>query len=384
MLAKTKRKLVRNDALEVQHPAMLRPRRFSLVDQAVDSMRQSIDRRLWKDELPGEDALTKQLGISRVTLRKALAQLAGQGWITLGGRGRKHAITRKSESVVATRSAGGVVRCLTPFPELEMVWSTRIIFDEIRRTLAGRGCGLEFEQRPGLWRGDPAERLVALLALPDTDVWLLYRASKRIQRWFQENRVPCVVLGPCHDGVALPSAQSDVTALGRHAAAESLRLGHHHLAYVVYDPNVASSMATLKGLREVRAKDGTPATVTVISDDETVDGLRSALSGAMAMKDPPTLLLVTEANQTLPVLGILREMGLRVPEDVSVIIRDHEPYLARSVPELTRYSFDWIKFGRNAGRLLSSVMESGSGKNTMLTLLPEFIRGKTLAARRAR
>ncbi len=141
-------------------------------------------------------------------------------------------------------------------------------------------------------------------------------------------------------------------------------------------------MSTLEGLRTLVLPGGQRGRVTVISDDKTTVGLREALTGVMAEKDTPTLLMVTEAVQALPVLGILRELGRRVPEDVSVLVRDHEPFLDCSVPELSRYSCDWVRYGRLAAHLLADVVASGSGKRSRRKLLPTFIRGETLARRR--
>lgn len=274
------------------------------------------------------------------------------------------------------------MKCLSPVADLDLVWGTRVILDEIRRTLLARGLQWEFEQHAGLWRRNPAKGLGELTADPAIAGWMLYRASPQIQQWFQKNRIPCVVLGPCHEGITLPGVQVDVEALGRHAAAEASRLGHRHIAYVVFDPAVASSVNTLKGLRQLTLAGGKPGRVSLISDDETAAGMRRSLASVMTGTDPATLLMLTGPGQALSAQGILREMGLRVPEDVSLIVRDHEPILARSVPALCRYAFDWHRLGRTAGRLLADVIASGSGLKTQRTLLPEFIRGETLAPRR--
>ena len=76
-------------------------------------------------------------------------------------------------------------------------------------------------------------------------------------------------------------------------------------------------------------------------------------------------------------------MNLEIPKDVSMIVRDHEPFLNRSVPEFTRYTFDWLRFGRTAAGILTMMIQGGVRKSTHRTLLPEFIAGQTLARRRA-
>ena len=358
------------------------PSRVSLVDQTIRVIQQMIETQTWSDTLPGEEDLRAQLGISRVTLRKALTELIAQGWILLGGRGQRHHIADSMHQSRAVRSTIDGVVCLSPFTELSLSWTTRIIFDEIRKSLLARECPMEFLHRPSLWRGNPTKRLTQITTRPDVSGWILFRASPLIQRWFEKNRLPCVVLGPCHEGINLPAIEIDNAALGRHLAAEAARLGHHHIAYVVFDPSVASSLSTIQGLRELKPTDGTTGKVTVISDDTTLTGLRKSLHQVMAQPDPPTLVMVTQADQALPTMGILRELNLEIPRDVSLVVRDHEPFLDRCVPELTRYTFDWLRFGRNVAKTLDAIIKGGHQKPSRHVLLPVFIPGKSLIHRR--
>ncbi len=358
------------------------PSRVSLVDQTIRAIQQLIEAQTWSDTLPGEEDLRAQLGISRVTLRKALTELIAQGWILQGGRGQRHHIADSVHQTKAVRTTIDGVVCLSPLTELTLSWTTRIIFDEIRKSLLARDCPMEFLHRPSLWRGNPTKRLTQITSRPDVSGWILFRASPLIQRWFHEKRLPCVVLGPCHQGVSLPSVEIDNAALGRHLAAEAARLGHHHIAYVVFDPGVASSLSTIQGLRELKPTGGRTGKVTVINDDDTLAGLRKSLHQVMAQPDPPTLIMVTQADQALPTMGILRELNLEIPGDVSLVVRDHEPFLDRCVPELTRYTFDWLRFGRAVAKTLESIIKGGSQKPSRHLLLPVFIPGKSLAQRR--
>ena len=170
-------------------------RRESLVDQTVKAMRNRIVAGQWTGVLDGEESLRTQLGISRVTLRKALAQLVAQGWITTAGRGRRHIVKPRANSAPRIKPKTGVVRCLSSLPEIEIVWSSRVIFDEIGKSLMTHGRRLEWDSYPGMWRSNPAKRLARLTSESNADGWLLYRASPAIQQWFQENEIPCVVLG---------------------------------------------------------------------------------------------------------------------------------------------------------------------------------------------
>ena len=360
------------------------PARVSLVDQTTDMVKQLITSQRWIDFLPGEDALGTQFGISRVTLRKALAALAEQGWIIIGGRGKRHAIIPRPSAESNTPVQRGGVKCISPFPKIELALSTRVILDDIRKSLLSNDLRLEFYHRASLWRGDPSSRLAQLCSDPNTVGWVLYRASREIQEWFQmQHHIPCVVLGPCHEGIKLPSVEVDDLVLGRHIAAEATRLGHWHLAYIVYDSTVASSLSTIEGLRQLAPRDGRKGKVTLIEDDTTVAHLRKSITQLMADEDPPTLFVVTEADHAMPVMGILAELNLQIPRDVSIVVRDHEPFLSRSVPEFTRYTFDWQRFGRYVAKILCDNIKGSVRKSTThRKLLPVLIPGQTFVERR--
>ena len=368
---------------EASLPVVLtRPMRASLVDQTVDLMRELITYQRWKDILPGEESLRTQFGISRVTLRKALAELEKSGWISFGGRGQRHLIRKAVQDPLPTGVTRGGVLWLSRFPALEHAWNTRIIADEIRKALLIRDRKLAIQHESSLWDCNPGTHLARLTAQPETTGWILHRSSLTIQRWFEESRLHCVVLGRCHEGVSLPSVALDYAAIGHHAASEASRLGHRHVAFVASDKGSMSTLNTLSGLDGLRSAYGHEGRVTVIHDDGTASGLRRELASTMRGADPPTLIMVTGAIQALPVAGILREMKLRVPDDVSLIVRDHEPYLDRSIPEFSRYNFDWMRFGRAVARLLNEMIETGVRKPRQHFLAPVFIPGKTLARRR--
>ena len=66
----------------VDHPAHLSDfRRASVADQASAAMRSAIQHGALHDPLPGEHQLARQLGISRSSLRTAMAQLRAEGYL---------------------------------------------------------------------------------------------------------------------------------------------------------------------------------------------------------------------------------------------------------------------------------------------------------------
>src|SRR5579859_6126 len=71
---------------------MLRaPQRLSLVSQTTVALREHLVSGEAGTTLPGERELCERLGVSRMTLRAALAKLEAEGWIQ-GGQGRRRVV----------------------------------------------------------------------------------------------------------------------------------------------------------------------------------------------------------------------------------------------------------------------------------------------------
>ena len=83
--------------------------------------------------------------------------------------------------------------------------------------------------------------------------------------------------------------------------------------------------------------------------------------------------------------GALDALGLRCPDDVSVIGFNDMPFVDRLHPPLSTVRFPHYQLGTEAARLLIERIESGEGNPVkILFLAPELIaRGSTVAVERS-
>lgn len=130
------------------------PTRLTLSDQTVECLRQGLLQNRWRGVMPSELELCRELNVSRVTLRRALAVLFADGCLCPGGRGGRHSIVAKPQARnSATRSVipvtGALVRVLSPQPRFIISGDTQIIFQTMSETLGRSGLHLEFEHHPG-------------------------------------------------------------------------------------------------------------------------------------------------------------------------------------------------------------------------------------------
>jgi DNA-binding LacI/PurR family transcriptional regulator len=104
---------------------------------------------------------------------------------------------------------------------------------------------------------------------------------------------------------------------------------------------------------------------------------REAAHALLSGELRPTAVLATSDALALGVLGAARELGLRVPQELSVVGFDDVPESAASIPPLTTVSQDHVEKGALAGRLLVARLrgEATGDRNLLPTRL--LVRGST-------
>ena len=357
------------------------PIRHSLVSQTAEILRAEIARGNWSEWLPSERALCEKYQVSRNTLRAALGQMKRDGFIrALHGSGNQ--ILARSEGK-ARRSRIRDVALLTP-EGLERLRPTQsIMIDALRALLGEHGCRLHVFHGAQYFRANPGLALKKLLAQNPHSCWILLRSTAPVQKWFSENYGRCIVAGSVHDRLKLTHRDLDHRAVCRHAAGILLGLGHCRLALVVSKPPMAGDLESEVGMLEaVRQSPNAGAEAVICQHDGTVAGIGQAVRRLMAQRTPPTALLVANAYHYLAVSSHLAQLGLRVPEDVSVISRDEDLFLSYLVPAPARYVTNPQAFAKLLQRSVLEILESGQATQQEIKLMPDFIRGGSIAARR--
>ena len=192
---------------------------------------------------------------------------------------------------------------------------------------------------------------------------------------------PIVIQGHL-PGAAAPSVDVDNVASARLAVDHLLELGHRRIACITNAALTYTAAADrLAGYREALATAGLAAAPELVEA-----GAFDAESGHRAMtrileRARPDAVFVASDVVALGAIGALREAGLRVPDDVSVVGFDDVPLAAYFDPPLTSIRVPAYDLGLAAGHAL---LDRIQGHEVPLrTLLPTVLVARSSAIPRA-
>lgn len=348
-------------------------RQITLHDQLVGALREGVDRARWSGHLPSESVLCREFQVSRMTLRKALAQLATEKWIGLGGRGKAHRILRCPRGKKQDPPRARTIRVLTPFRFTAHNTSDFDLLETLHERTSSVGYRIEIEVHRGIYQKFQSSRLERLDAQPDTAAWLLYYSTASIQRWFARRGRPAVVVGRVHGNLPLSCVYPDTGAAVRHAVGRLHAAGHRDMIYLIESLTSLGDRIASEVMVEEARRLG--ARARVVSYDGNPAAIRKTLLDLLAARPRPSAFVSGAPGIAITLLCHLLAANVRIPEEAAVITLWDDVNLDVTSPTIARYRTDGKLMGRKVEAALSDLLRHGTGKTRAIPVIPEFVPG---------
>lgn len=162
-------------------------------------------------------------------------------------------------------------------------------------------------------------------------------------------RWPVVFLNCYARGNPQPSVVPGDLAAGMTATLALLDAGHRRIAFIGGEPSIEASRERLKGYRRALAMRDVPADpALVVQGGWTVAGGLAAFQALRRLPDPPTAVFCFCDRTAVRVYNAAGALGLRIPEDLSVVGFDNEDFTADMRPPLTTVELPHADMARQA------------------------------------
>jgi LacI family transcriptional regulator len=229
--------------------------------------------------------------------------------------------------------------------------------------------------------------LDATLARPPLGVLLVAsQLTEAQQRRLAARSIPFVVIDT--DGEPppdVPTVGSDNWTGGLAATRHLVELGHRRIAAISGPADMLCARARLDGYRSALEAGGIaydPALVR--SGNFYVGPGYLAARSLLTMPDPPTAIFAGSDMQAFGVLKAVQELGLRVPDDVSIVGYDDLPLAQWTAPSLTTVRQPLHEMASTATRMLLQLAAGTAPAVSRVNLGTDLIVRETTAPPRRR
>ena len=332
--------------------------------------------------IPPERQLEKEFGCSRLTVARALVPLVADGmierfrgrgsFVAKRGGGRAAAgLERRGRRLATTR--GNVVKYISPGQVPGVQSSRDDVLAGLHEVLDAAGYHVSID-----FYSDLAEHLNCLAKADDLQIAGLVVWPSPDERTVEAVRrlvgsgVPVVLID-----TYLPELDCDYVVTDNITGAATMvhflaELGHRQIGYVMPDERRTSLVDRVSGFLRGMVETGLPidsTTVLRLPARATADrdALRrhagEALERFLAQSPRPTALFASHDSLAIMLQGLLRERGLRVPEDLTVVGYDGIEAGEFCAVPLTTVKQDFLQAAQVAARIL---LERFSGRSAGL------------------
>ncbi len=195
-----------------------------------------------------------------------------------------------------------------------------------------------------------------------------YLASLR-QRHF-----PYVLID--HQGVGdIESAVGATNWQGGYDATKYLaELGHQRIGFITGTMDLGCSRDRLEGYRAALKDGGLPIDPQLIQEGDfwQPSGFAAAQK-LLALPEPPTAIFASNDVMAFGVMEAVRDRGLRIPEDVSIVGFDNIPQAEHVSPQLTTIEQPLAEMGREATHRLLALIDNPDLPLTRLELPTQLV-----------
>jgi DNA-binding LacI/PurR family transcriptional regulator len=332
-------------------------------------------------QFPGLRELETMLGVSRTAIRPALESLVNRGLLVPSGPRRRLQVA-SDPNQVAGHLRGRKILML----ESSQLGERLMISTVIAASLANRGAAKHWTIDHQVVRADQnrsnVKRWQRLLDSSGADVLIVVAGTLKSLAWAIQCGVPVLALGGDTSEFSIPVVGYNSDAMVESALDRLLETGHRDICFplAVKSSNYVKEME--RTMVDAFARHGVifqPQLHFPQWHSNVPDAWREGLLWRFGTR-PPDALVLDGVNAYQTCLGVLMELGLKVPEDVSLVVIGEQTELSWFHPLPASFDLDPLRLADK----IANWIDSPTSEQKSLILQPKWLEGGSIADRRGK
>jgi DNA-binding LacI/PurR family transcriptional regulator len=188
----------------------------------------------------------------------------------------------------------------------------------------------------------------------------------------QELGLPCVIIGDPQHASGLPCVWTGDADAVQAAVTRLVELGHADLAWVGERSDLAHTRIRTDAFLGACGAAGLP-TPYIVETDSTSDSGRAATRDLLGRRRRPTAIVYDNDLMAVAALGAVKDLGLSVPKDVSIVAYDDSLLCQITSPAISALSHDVYAYGAHAGQHLLRELQARGSTASELDAIPTLV-----------
>ncbi|GLX04616.1 LacI family DNA-binding transcriptional regulator [Microbispora sp. NBRC 16548] len=217
-----------------------------------------------------------------------------------------------------------------------------------------------------------AERRVDGMVI--TDLWT---EDARIPV-LEELQIPAVLVGRPRPDTDIPAVWTDDAAAVVSAVDYLVALGHRRVARVAGLSALEHTQVRIAAFRQAVLGHGLGEPQVVETDYTWEEGMRATRT-LLSRRDRPTAIMFDNDVMATAALNVAQEMGVAVPDELSIVAGDDSQLCVMVRPALTALSWDIQAYGVQTARVLADTIDDRSPGSRQVSTARLVVRSSTTA-----
>ncbi|WP_066072639.1 LacI family DNA-binding transcriptional regulator [Neobacillus soli] len=194
----------------------------------------------------------------------------------------------------------------------------------------------------------------------DGVVLLTSKVKDEVISYLKAREFPFVLIGkPYKDVEEITHVDNDNVRAMKDATEYLIKLGHSQIGFIGGSLDLIVTVDRLQGYKKAIVHAGIDARKDYIIHQEFLrEGGQEAVRALMQLEHPPSALVVADDFMALGVLNTLDELGIRVPEDISIVGFNNLLLAELAKPPLTSVDINIFELGYQASKSLIQKIEN--------------------------
>lgn len=175
---------------------------------------------------------------------------------------------------------------------------------------------------------------------------------------FRNQKMPVVFIGKNPDLSQVNAVVTNYEEASTEAVNHLIEIGHRRIALIRGSRPFNENREKSEGyLRAIKKAGMDSSEERIIEEENTIEGGFLAMSRLLSEGDAPDAVFVTSDNMAIGAMDKIKQMGMRVPEDIAIMGFDNLKISGYVEPKLTTVAKPMYRMGLVAARLLMDIIE---------------------------